>query len=69
MRKTTLVIDDDLIRDARAALGTSGIKDTIDQALRDAVARQAQVRLMEFFGDPSRHDLNDPDVMKSAWRE
>jgi Arc/MetJ family transcription regulator len=39
-RRTTLDVDDDLLASAQAALGTSGLKDTVDAAFRE-VTRQA----------------------------
>lgn len=69
MRKTTLVIDDALINEAQQALGTKGIKDTIDRALEDAVAREAGRRLIEQLRQMDGLDLDDEEVMRSAWRE
>ncbi|HEV3309131.1 MAG TPA: type II toxin-antitoxin system VapB family antitoxin [Chloroflexota bacterium] len=68
MRKTTLVIDDELIRGAQAALGTKGIKDTVDRALREAIARQAREHLIDLMTSSRGLDLNDPEVMRQAWR-
>ena len=39
-RRTTLDVDDVLLARAQVALGTSGLKDTVDAALRE-VTRQA----------------------------
>ena len=39
-RRTTLDVDDGLLASAQEALGTSGLKDTVDAALRE-VTRQA----------------------------
>ncbi len=43
---TTLDLDRDLLAAAGAALGTTRTTDTVHAALREAVARQARVRLM-----------------------
>lgn len=44
MTKRLVEIDDDLLDDARAQLGTATIKDTVNQALRQAgAARQVDV--------------------------
>ena len=51
MRKhTTLDLDQDLVRDAAAALGTSRTTDTVHAALADVVARRrrAVLALLEF---------------------
>lgn len=43
---TTLDLDRDLLSRAAAALGTTRTTETVHAALREAVARQARVRLM-----------------------
>lgn len=68
MRKTTLTIDDDKIIQARAILGTSGITDTIDAALRETIRRAAAERLIERMGTMDGLDLADAEVMADAWR-
>jgi Arc/MetJ family transcription regulator len=45
MRRTTIVVDDDLLSQAQVALGTHGLKDTLDAALREAVRRSLRERL------------------------
>jgi Arc/MetJ family transcription regulator len=69
MRKTTLVIDDALIEQARTVLGTRGIKDTVDRALEEVVrsaARRALIRRMETLDGL---DLADENIMRQAWGE
>ncbi|MGQ0574639.1 MAG: type II toxin-antitoxin system VapB family antitoxin [Pseudonocardia sp.] len=36
-RRTTVTIDDAEIREAQIALGTSGIQDTVERALREVI--------------------------------
>jgi Arc/MetJ family transcription regulator len=43
---TTLDLDRELLAEAGAALGTTRTTETVHAALREAVARQARVRLM-----------------------
>lgn len=43
------MIDDQLLASARLALGTSGLKDTIDLALREVVGADRRRRLVERF--------------------
>lgn len=69
MRRTTLMIDDHLIENAKRALGTRGIKDTIDRALEEAVAAHARQELIELLVSSEGLDLNDPEIMRQAWRE
>ncbi len=53
MRKhTTLDLDQDLVRDAAAALGTTRTTDTVHAALRDVVARRRRALLIT-------HDFED----------
>lgn len=68
MTKRLVDIDDELLRAGRAALGTATMKDTVNEALRVAVAlaaREANLQRFERVGLP---DLRDPEVMSAAWR-
>lgn len=68
MRKTTLVIDDELVRQAQAALGTRGLKATVDRALQEAIAVAARKRAIEQLRTMSGLELDNPEVMAGAWR-
>lgn len=68
MRKTTLVINDGLMKEARAILGTRGIKDTVDRALEEVVSTHARRALIHRFQTQNGLDLADDGVMQSAWR-
>lgn len=46
-RRTTIEIDDALLERAQEALGTRGLKETVDKALREAIRRQLRERLAE----------------------
>jgi Arc/MetJ family transcription regulator len=65
MRRTTLDIDDDMLSKAREILGTSGIKDTVDEALREIVRREAGRRLIARLKE--NEDLANPEIMARAW--
>ena len=69
MRKTSLVIDDDLIREAGEILGTRGIKETIDRALEEVIVTNARRALIRRMQTMQGLDLADSGVMRSAWRE
>ena len=58
-RKTTVELDLDALAAAEAALGTKGIKQTIDVALREA-ARQAALRRGAAYLAEGRQQLPDP---------
>jgi Arc/MetJ family transcription regulator len=44
-RRTTLEIDDVLLRRAQGVLGTKGIKDTVDKAFQEVIQRRLRDRL------------------------
>jgi Arc/MetJ family transcription regulator len=44
-RRTTIDIDDELVHAAQLALGTRGLKATVDAALRESVRRHLRTRL------------------------
>jgi Arc/MetJ family transcription regulator len=46
-RRTTLEIDDVLLRQAQGALGTKGLKDTVDKAFREVIRRRLRDRLAQ----------------------
>ncbi len=68
MTKRLVDIDDDLLAEAREALGTDTMKATVNQALKrvsdETILRRHAIRLMTMEG----MDLDDPEVMKGAWR-
>jgi Arc/MetJ family transcription regulator len=69
MRRTTIVIDDALLEQARTILGTRGIKDTIDRALEEVIAFDARRAFIERMKTLEGLDLADEEVMRQAWRE
>jgi Arc/MetJ family transcription regulator len=68
MTKTLIDVDDALLAKAAAALGTSTKKDTVNQALARVARIAAAEDLIEFARDGGLDDLQDPEVMKGAWR-
>jgi Arc/MetJ family transcription regulator len=75
MRKTTLVVDDDVIERAAEILGTKGIKDTIDAALHQVLVRYARehlietlVRGMDFEVAARLEDIERAEIEGSDWR-
>jgi Arc/MetJ family transcription regulator len=46
-RRTTLEVDDALLSQAQEALGTKGLKATVDKAFQEAVRRHLRGRLAE----------------------
>ena len=68
VRKTSVEIDDRLIAEAKRALGTSSIKDTIHGALREIVQHEARREEIRALTTVDCLDLADERVMAKAWR-
>ena len=64
MTKRLIDVDDDALEAARAKLGTSTIKDTVNEALRNA-ARERATELASALSTLSQADLDD---RTEAWR-
>jgi Arc/MetJ family transcription regulator len=72
MVKRLVDIEDSLLEQARDALGTSTIKETVAAALRQAVRssqRRARLddRALQRFSSAAA-DLGDENVMAAAWQ-
>lgn len=70
MTKRLVNIDDDVLEDAKRALGTTTLKDTVNTSLRDTVrtARRHAVTRNDLQRIGKRlEDLRDPEVMAKAW--
>ncbi|HXN38174.1 MAG TPA: type II toxin-antitoxin system VapB family antitoxin [Solirubrobacteraceae bacterium] len=65
VRRTTLDIDEDMLAKAREILGTRGVKDTVDEALREVVRGEAGKRLIAWYKE--NEDLHNPEIMERAW--
>jgi len=68
MHKTALRLDEDLLAQARALLGTQTTTETIHAALTEIVARRSRERLFERLRNQDGIDLADETVMCEAWR-
>ena len=68
MRKTSVEIDDQLVEQARALLGTSSIKETIDGALREVIRREARRQEVRALAEMDGLDLSEERIMAGAWR-
>ena len=49
--RRTVVIQDSLLEDARRLLGTKGIRDTVEEALREVIRRDRLERLRGSLGN------------------
>lgn len=70
MVKRLVDIDDEVLEEARALLGTRTLKETVNRALQETVeaARRRSVTTedLQRVGELMR-DLGDPEVMARAW--
>lgn len=69
-RRTTIVVDEELLADAQAALGTRGLKATVDRALQEAVRAAARERLASRLesGDGFDRALLSDEARRARWR-
>ncbi len=69
-RRTTIVVNEQLLADAQAALGTRGLKSTVDRALQEAVRAAARERLAARLesGDGFDRALLSDDARSAQWR-
>jgi Arc/MetJ family transcription regulator len=64
VRRTTLDIDEDMLAKAKEILGTRGVKDTVDEALREVVRVEAGRRFIARLKD--NEDFS-PEIRERAW--
>jgi Arc/MetJ family transcription regulator len=68
MTKRLVDIDDDLLVQAKEFLGSGTIKETVNRALDEYCRWQLRRRHIERLKTMDGLDLDDPEVMKGAWR-
>lgn len=71
MTKRLVDVDDDLLEQARQILGTTTLKDTVNESLRGIVrsGRRKPITKEDLaaFAEAAK-DLGDPDVLALAWK-
>lgn len=67
-RKTSVAIDEDLLREVQQILDTPTLRATIDQAFRQVIRSQARRDEVRALTTMEGLDLAEPDVMAGAWR-
>ncbi len=67
-RKTSVVIDVDLLIAVKAVLNTKTVKDTIERAFLEVLRAKAREEEVEALSIQKGMDLNDDEVMSGAWR-
>ncbi len=68
-RKTSVEIDNELFDEARRILRTTTVRETVERAFREVVQREARRQEVEALSTMNGLDLDDPEIMKRAWRE
>lgn len=68
VRKTSVVIDEELLAAVQRCLKTSTVRETIDRAFREVVAARARREEVEALSSMRGMDLADGQVMAGAWR-
>lgn len=68
MPKTLVDIDDHLLREVSAALGTRTKKDTVNEALREVVALHARRRDLDWLRGGRLDAIARPEARAAAWR-
>ena len=66
MARTTVNVDDKLLRDAKKALGTRGLTETINAAMEDVVRRQARASFTVRDFDITDDDLAEGRANRMA---
>jgi len=67
-RKTSVVIDEELLAAVKAVLDTKTVKDTIEHAFLEVLRAKARAEEVEALSSQPEMDLNDEEVMAKAWR-
>lgn len=68
MRKTSVEINEELLEAVRRILATTTLKETIEEAFREVVRAQARREEVEALSRMEGMDLDQPEIMKGAWR-
>lgn len=66
--KTSFEVDPEKVAAAKEVLGTKTMTETVDAALDEIVKRRQREGLLELLDTPGAFALDDPEVMKGAWR-
>jgi Arc/MetJ family transcription regulator len=70
MTKRLVDIDDEILEEARRALGTTTLKETVNQSLRSIVETHRRQRItkqdIQRFVNATE-DLRNPEIMAKAW--
>ncbi|GAB94301.1 Arc/MetJ family transcription regulator [Kineosphaera limosa] len=68
MTKRLIDLDDELLEEARRALNTDGVSDTVRAALRQASDAAARAEEFEWLAAGGMAQLADPQERARVWR-
>jgi Arc/MetJ family transcription regulator len=68
IRKTALLLDEDLVEQVKQLLGTSTTTETLAEALREVIRVRGRARHLERLHRREGLDLDDAEAMRGAWR-
>jgi Arc/MetJ family transcription regulator len=67
-RKTSIEIDVTLLSEVQQVLGTSTIRDTVEEAFLEVLRSKARREEVEALASMEKMDLADAGIMAGAWR-
>jgi Arc/MetJ family transcription regulator len=67
IKKTALLIDDELVRQVKALLGTATTTETVTEAMREVIRVRGRARGLERLRRREGLELDD-GTMQGAWR-
>ena len=67
-RKTSVEIDEDLLDHVRSVLGTTTLRETVEEAFLEVLRERARREEVEALSGMRGMDLDDDQVMAGAWR-
>ncbi|WP_016894106.1 hypothetical protein [Mycobacteroides abscessus] len=68
MPKRLIDLDNELLEAAQRELGTTTISDTVRAALREAAARGARARQIDWLKHGGLTEMADPQQRENVWR-
>jgi Arc/MetJ family transcription regulator len=67
-RRTSIVVEDELLEEAQRALGTRGLKETVYAALHEAIRTRKRKQLLARLRDPGGFDDEALRQARDEWR-
>lgn len=67
-RKTSIEIDVSLLSEVQHVLGTTTIRDTVEEAFLEVLRSKARREEVEALASMEKMDLADAEIMAGAWR-